>query len=203
MWYNASGLTPADVVSKSYMIEAGSSATTYEPYTAPTQYTADLGRTIHGGTADVVNGTGTETYNGLDLSTLTWSGGIIGGQMWCWYCDISSTNPELPPNSSIFDGMSDNYTPIRFNGVSNTADTIAIRSNGVLYVNNGSDTVEPMGHVTYKLATPSTFTFTPITPTPETALGVNNFWADEWDTEVTYRSSGTVHQYPEGEEVYF
>lgn len=32
------------------------------------------------------------------------------------------------------------------------------------------------------------FTFTPITPTPETALGVNNFWADEGDTEVTYRA---------------
>ena len=32
------------------------------------------------------------------------------------------------------------------------------------------------------------FTFTPITPTPETALGVNNFWADEGDSEVTYRA---------------
>ena len=32
------------------------------------------------------------------------------------------------------------------------------------------------------------FTFTPITPTPETALGVNNFWADEGDSDVTYRA---------------
>ena len=32
------------------------------------------------------------------------------------------------------------------------------------------------------------FTFTPITPTPETALGVNNFWSDEGDSDVTYRA---------------
>ena len=32
------------------------------------------------------------------------------------------------------------------------------------------------------------FTFTPITPTPETALGVNNFWADEGESAVTYRA---------------
>ena len=31
-------------------------------------------------------------------------------------------------------------------------------------------------------------TFTPITPTPETALGVNNFWATEGDSDVTYRA---------------
>ena len=41
-----------------------------------------------------------------------------------------------------------------------------------------------------------TFSFTPITPTPETALGVNNFWADEGDSDVTYRSSGTTTPVP-------
>ena len=49
------------------MIEAGSSATTYEPYTAPDTHTASLGRTIYGGTADVVNGTGTDE-NGNDFT---------------------------------------------------------------------------------------------------------------------------------------
>ena len=79
-------------------LELGSSATTYEPYTAPTTYTATLGRTIYGGTADIVTGEG-EDENG------------------------------------------------------------------------------------------NAFTFTPITPTPETALGVNNFWSEQGsDTEVTYRA---------------
>ena len=78
-------------------IEVGSTATAYEAYNAPTQYTASLGRTIYGGTADIVTGEG-EDENG------------------------------------------------------------------------------------------NAFTFTPITPTPETALGVNNFWADEGDSDVTYRA---------------
>ena len=79
------------------MISYGNTATAYEAYTAPTQYTAQLGRTIYGGTADIVTGEG-EDENG------------------------------------------------------------------------------------------NAFTFTPITPTPETALGVNNFWADEGDSDVTYRA---------------
>jgi hypothetical protein len=43
-------------------------------------------------------------------------------------------------------------------------------------------------HLVYKVndATATDFTFTPITPTPETALGVNNFWSDSGDTEVIY-----------------
>ena len=68
----------------------------YTAYTAPTQYTASLGRTIYGGTADIVTGEG-EDENG------------------------------------------------------------------------------------------NAFTFTPITPTPETK-NVCNFWADEGDSSVTYRA---------------
>lgn len=86
-------------------VNVGSTAITYEDTTVPTQYTASLGRTIYGGTADIVTGEG-EDENG------------------------------------------------------------------------------------------NAFTFTPITPTPETALGVNNFWADEGDSDVTYRSSGTVTPVP-------
>lgn len=48
-------------------IEVGSTSTTYEPYTAPTTHTADLGRTIYGGKVDIVNGTGTDE-NGNDFT---------------------------------------------------------------------------------------------------------------------------------------
>ena len=78
-------------------ISAGSTADAYAPYVAPTASSVSLGRTVYGGTADIVTGEG-EDENG------------------------------------------------------------------------------------------NAFTFTPITPTPETALGVNNFWADEGDSEVTYRA---------------
>lgn len=49
------------------MTEYGSTATTYEPYTAPTTHTASLGRTIYGGQVDVVNGEGTDE-NGNDFT---------------------------------------------------------------------------------------------------------------------------------------
>ena len=93
--YGSNNITTSDV--SDIQIEVGSTATAYEAYEAPTQYTASLGRTIYGGTADIVTGEG-EDENG------------------------------------------------------------------------------------------NAFTFTPITPAPETALGVNNFWADEGDSDVTYRA---------------
>ena len=48
-------------------LEYGSTAHAYEPYQTPTTYTASLGRTIYGGTADIVNGTGTDE-NGNDFT---------------------------------------------------------------------------------------------------------------------------------------
>ena len=36
-----------------------------------------------------------------------------------------------------------------------------------------------------------------------TRLGYNAFWSDEGDTEVTYRASGTIYNYPRGEEASF
>ena len=49
------------------MIEYGTTATTYETYTAPTTHTATLGRTIYGGTADIVNGVA-EPFNIVSLN---------------------------------------------------------------------------------------------------------------------------------------
>lgn len=51
----------------SVQIEVGTTATAYEPYVTPTTHTANLGRTIYGGTVDVVNGTGTDE-NGNDFT---------------------------------------------------------------------------------------------------------------------------------------
>ena len=67
-------ITNADFEAVHVMCEVGSSTSTYEPY-APTQYTATLGRTIHGGKVDIVNGTGTDengndfTFDGQEIPT--------------------------------------------------------------------------------------------------------------------------------------
>lgn len=171
-------------------LEVGSTATTYEPYVTPTTHTASLGRTIYGGTADEVKGEGTITHKKYTLDNLTWSGGIVGGADWCWYADLSADGLKLPANSDIFSGICDNYTPIRYNGVATNQNTIALRSNGFIYVNNGSDSAEPTGQVTIELATPTDFTFERVEI--NSLLGNNTMWSEQGDTEVVYRSSGTV-----------
>ena len=67
LYRSASSATWEDAPITNVQLEVGSSATTYEPYTAPTPYTASLGRTIYGGTVDIVNGTGTDE-NGNDFT---------------------------------------------------------------------------------------------------------------------------------------
>ena len=60
----------------SYQLEVGSTVTTFEKYTAPTVSTVNLGRLIHGGTADLVNGVGQSThkiYTAADVTGLYWN----------------------------------------------------------------------------------------------------------------------------------
>ena len=150
-------------------------------------YTDTFGQTIYGGTRDLTTDKASVTYKHYDLSQISWSGGIIGGQMWCWYADKSADGLKLPTNSAIFDGLCDRYTPIRYNGVSTGENTIALRSNGYLYVNNGSDTVEPTGEVIIAYATAQEITG--LTPHEiDTLYGDNNIYADTGTTNVEYRA---------------
>ena len=62
--HGGGAVSPSDLTSA--QIEFGSSSTTYSPYVSTT-HTANLGRTIYGGSVDVVNGTGTDE-NGNDFT---------------------------------------------------------------------------------------------------------------------------------------
>ena len=50
-----------------WQLEYGSTVHAYEPYTAPTNYTVQLGQTVYGGTADLVTGEGVDE-NGNDYT---------------------------------------------------------------------------------------------------------------------------------------
>ena len=71
----SSDITGGSVVTN-VMIEVGSTATAYEAYEAPTTYTANLGRTVYGGQADIVNGIGTDengddfTFDGQEIPSM-------------------------------------------------------------------------------------------------------------------------------------
>ena len=185
MWYNASGLTPADVVSKSYMIEAGSTATTYEPYTAPTTNTASLGRTIYGGTADVVAGQGEISYikyviDGVNnYGFLTSSNNMnimpygllnVDTNTNHWICNISTNFGYNAYNGFIF---------LRQAGWSSLPDVTDAPSFNAYCQANPIVFIIP-------LATPETFTFDPVPI--DSKLGNNTIWSEQGDTEVTYRA---------------
>jgi hypothetical protein len=177
-------------------LEVGESATAYEKGKAPTQYTASLGRTIYGGTADVVKGEGTETYTKVKLSDLTWTQGTAGGRE--YYNAVISTAETTNTHDIV--------TDLPYSGmvtVANMADkSIAKWQQSVrIYdtdISSVSQLLETYGneYIAYPNRYATDFTFTPITPTPETALGVNNFWADEGDSEVTYRSDIDLYEAP-------
>lgn len=75
IYRNASSTTWEEAPVTNAQIELGSTAHAYEPYQTPTQYTSNLGRTIYGGTADIVNGVGTDengndfTFDGQEIPT--------------------------------------------------------------------------------------------------------------------------------------
>ena len=187
-------ITPSEMANIGFQIEVGSTSTAYEAYEAPTQYTASLGRTIYGGTADVVKGTGEETYHCIDLGDYTWVKVTQNVQ-----APYFSTTTAISPLYNYQNGnpnvISNNYTyaPIGSTGTSDGFYIIAssyVRIRDANYESMTADqfkTAITGTKLVYELATETAFTFTPITPTPETALGINNFWADEGDSAVTYR----------------
>ena len=175
-------------------LELGAVTTTFEPYSPIDTHTASLGRTIYGGTADVVAGSGTEEYSvPIALSSLTWT-----KENNHFYSNALTTlkgpvNNTVPANIVV----SSPYTNMAYSSMigEGTDKSISLNNSKRIYIYDSevTDTTELETALSGKylvgeLATPETFTFTPITPTPETALGTNNFWADEGDSEVTYRA---------------
>ena len=176
----ASGTSSTATISD-IQLEVGSTATTYAPYVEPTTHTVALGRTIYGGSVDVVNGTGTETY-GLQTfdGTETWT--LYETSF--WYTSKPQTNVKSVHPCVTSNGVKITYTTtgqIRCY-ISENAGVVDTSTNMNTLLSNGVS-------FNYQLNENVDFTFTPINA--ETALGVNNFWADEGDSQVTYRSSGT------------
>lgn len=174
-------------------LEFGSTAHAYEPYTTPTQYTANLGRTIYGGTADIVNGTGKETHGKKVFDGTEGTGGTPSWTM------ISVTQGTMfritvsdKATTSATNTLCSFYTPV---AQAQRADgTVSGAGTNVDIIDNRFSSVDAFKAwlaenpviLVYKLATPTDFTFTG--QEINTRLGYNAFWSDEGDTEVTYRA---------------
>lgn len=169
-------------------VSVGSAATAYEPYLTPEvksiSWESEAG-TVYGGSLNVTTGVLTVDRGMLDMDNVSFSSVTLGGYPVWLYTGLE--NPFLPLNSDPFVGTSEKYTPIRYNGISNNTNKIAIKNDGYLYVNTGDNVTVPSGKLVYKLATPETYQLTP--EEVKTLLGVNNIYNDtNGDTEVTYRA---------------
>lgn len=183
----------------SVQIEVGSEATTYQRYSAPTVFSADLGRTIHGGTADIVTGEGQEThakmtFTGADSENWQFS---ASGSSYRVFAQLTNAKTDTntfesnlidpAPSASGYPSIGQGW--INNNGriVIGVDSSITSVADWKEYLNNNNM------EIAYELADEYKTDFTFTGQRIETMLGVNNFWNDaDGDTSVTYRSSGTM-----------
>ena len=158
---NVNGTAITKDVLSNIQIEYGSTATSYEPYTETTTYTASLGRTIYGGVVDMVQGTGTETYAIVDLSTLSWVS-ISNGRL-----KSQGINSRVvrPSGSVVTTAISTNYTAYPNSTLANDTSLIgfSIVTDGCIAVRT-ADGNNPTGYLVFPLvdSEKEDFTFTPI-----------------------------------------
>lgn len=144
-------------------------------------HTIDLGQTVGRGVLNVTTGELTITHKIVPL-TEGMSGGTVGG-VYVFFKTIE--NAKTVSDSEIAPVIAEQYEAIRYNGVTGTANTIAIRSNGYLYVNTGNIATTPQGIALYELATPVTVQLTP--EEVKAISGLNTVSANSGDIRVVYR----------------
>jgi len=172
-------------------LEVGSSASTFETYQTPTQYTASLGRTIYGGQVDIVNGEGKDGYIKRKFTSTSGFSILNANDYTQFYITVSDmknstdaicsvlpsiTLAERSTKSGLVQYASDNA--LRFSFLKTTG--ILTMEDFANYLSNNDV------QVVFELLSPTDFTFDG--QEIPTRLGYNAFWSDEGDTEVTYRA---------------
>lgn len=195
-------------------LEVGSTSHSYEPYIEPKTYSANLGRTVHGAEVELVSGTGKELVKKITVSSFTGTWGAVtnGYAYYISYADTthstSVVNPIMMQANQLFTygSVGRNSAPTWQYGGNDggtTVHTFILPSeyDTLTKANNFLSSLETPLEVTLTLATPTDFTFDG--QEIDTMLGYNAFWSDDGETSVAYRSSGTIYNYPAGEEASF
>lgn len=158
-----------------------------------TTHTTDLGRTVYGGTVDVVRGTLTVTHALVDLGSLGWVVNTAIGHV-RFDAGISDLAPNPTDNLDGYgSGLYCEIYATDGHPITNNSVNCAIARYGKrVYIRDdrftsAADFKSAMSGVQlcYELATPTTYTLTP--QQINTLAGVNNVWADSGDVTVTFR----------------
>lgn len=166
-----------------------STETAYKAYngtTYPVSWQTEVGE-VFGGEADITNGKLKKSWTDLiDLSDLDWS--LVTQDR--WEClDVRADILRPSANNVKANILCTNFETQTANALYSDTSLlgIAIASNGIMYVRNGSTIDKPTGHITYELATPIEIDFSD-TESITALLGVNNIWNDtNGDTTVKYK----------------
>lgn len=152
------------------------------PYEVPTTHTTDLGRTVYGGTVDVVSGVLTVTHAIVDLGSLNWN---YNSTYNFFYVEI------VGKANGLYNLICENYAVGNVWSAANDKVCMGNEANNTFYIkdSNYSDATafkSAMNGVQlcYELSTPTTYTLTP--STINTLSGVNNVWADSGDCSIEY-----------------
>ena len=170
-------------------LEEGTTATDYEPYTGTTT-TTDLGRTVYGGTLDVVSGVLTVDRVMVDLEMLTWtfSSDYSTTGRAVFYTRITDAQ-FVTTVSAVSDIVSERYATSSTTIVISTPNCIGGKDT-TLWCSTTEQSTTPSGVAVYPLATPQTYQLTPTEV--NTLLGENNVWADAGDVSINYRRDITI-----------
>ncbi|MEE1171873.1 MAG: hypothetical protein U0K87_05915 [Ruminococcus sp.] len=164
--------------------------TEYHAYEGST-YTTDLGRTVYGGTLDVVSGELVVTHGYADLGTLSWSYSSTSGQEFFYHMGFDAKAKS--GSEVLISAVCDSYSQVGYNAVNGNNGTFGTSQSGTYlkicdtnYSSSADFKTAMSGHyLCYELATPQTYQLTP--QEVKTLLGNNNVWSDG-DVEVTYKA---------------
>lgn len=163
-------------------LECGTTATTYEPYTAPTLTLVSLGQTVYGGEGNEA-GVFVSKYGIVDLSTLNWT--LNAGAHRAYCSDLASVIKIPTSGGETPTALAEQFKMVNYSA-SLQANQMTIYSDGRLIAYYDSDA--PAGKLCYELATPATLSVDPVAISSR--LGVNNIFLDleGSECEVEYRA---------------
>lgn len=162
--------------------------------TVSEDYTTALGRTVFGGTLDLVSGVLTVTWASVDFGSLGWAKNTLNGVI-TFYAALSDA--KLPSSNSVKANiMSSSYEADTANNVytNTTSGRFSLNTSGYIQVRNSNysdastfKTAMTGQTICYELATPQTYQLTP--QQINTLLGVNNVWSDDGELNIRIAES--------------
>lgn len=185
-----------------WQVELGNVRTDYEAPVTPVAYEASLGRSIYGGSANLITGEGKVNVNRVQIKDLSWTY-YTSGTNPIFYAgnipDMKTYARGEMPNIAV-NGYTKRTAHSRSNLSSNMADMecSAIENVATITFRNDSYTsieamLEAIGdeYIVYETTTEESFTFDPITI--KTMEGNNDFWVNEGTSEIEYYQKPTAY----------